>query len=301
MYHHGVVKNPCTQHLPYLLGRPGGAFLPLRHPEIPAGGEERTFPIPEAETYFNGLYCAKVKADSQKKQDITLQLQDIHTGISPICGFSIKSYLGGAPTLINAGKNTNFVFSLCGCTDQIMDEANNIRTKQKNKDRIKYLINSGCEFVPIKHSISEQFEENLQFVDTAMPELLQLLVLYSYKYAITPLSNVVDLIKKDNPLGYRNKETYKYKVKKLLCACALGMTPGKKNWEGTEDANGGYITVKRDGTVVCYHVYNRTDFENYLYDYTRFERADTSKMKYLKVYKENDEYRIKLNLQVRFK
>ena len=79
------------------------------------------------------------------------------------------------------------------------------------------------------------------------------------------------------------------------------MTPEREDWEGAEDANGGYITVKRDGSVVCYHLYNRTEFEDYLYEYTKFERASTSKMHYLEVYKENDEYRIKLNLQIRFK
>lgn len=45
------------------------------------------------------------------------------------------------------------------------------------------------------------------------------------------------------------------------------MTP-ERHWEGEEDANGGYIVVKQDGSVVCYHIYNRTDFEQYLYDYT---------------------------------
>ena len=70
-----------------------------------------------------------------------------------------------------------------------------------------------------------------------------------------------------------------YKFKKFLCAAALGMTP-EKHWEGEEDANGGYIVVKPDGNVVCYHIYNRTDFEQYLYDYTRFDTPSTSRYEY---------------------
>ena len=85
-----------------------------------------------------------------------------------------------------------------------------------------------------------------------------------------------------------------------MCACALGMTPGRR-WEGEEDANGGYIVVKNDGSVVCYHIYNRTEFEQYLYDYTFFERASGSRHNYMTVYKEEDQYKIKLNLQVRFR
>ena len=92
---------------------------------------------------------------------------------------------------------------------------------------------------------------------------------------------------------------YSYKIKKLLCACALGMTP-EKHWEGAEDANGGYIVVKRDGSVVCFHIYNRTDFEQYLYDYTCFDTPSTSRYEYMSVYKDGDSYKLKLNLQVRF-
>ena len=81
---------------------------------------------------------------------------------------------------------------------------------------------------------------------------------------------------------------------------ALGMTP-EKDWEGQEDASGGYIVVKKDGDVVCYHIYNREDFEQYLFDYTFFDRASTSRHGFMSVYKENSEYKINLNLQIRFR
>ena len=65
--------------------------------------------------------------------------------------------------------------------------------------------------------------------------------------------------------------------------------------------NGGYITVKADGSVVCYHLYNRTEFEKYLFDYTAFDRPSTSKYNYMTIYKEAGQYKIKLCLQIRFK
>ena len=40
-----------------------------------------------------------------------------------------------------------------------------------------------------------------------------------------------------------------HKVKDLLVASALGMEPNTQ-WDGLEDANGGYIVVKDDGEVV---------------------------------------------------
>ena len=54
-------------------------------------------------------------------------------------------------------------------------------------------------------------------------------------------------------------------MKVLLLDAALGMTPAKE-WTGQYDANGGYLVVKRDGDIVCYHFYNRKDVEDYLYN-----------------------------------
>jgi len=267
--------------------------------KIPQGS--RAFEIPSVDEFFDSIYCNKVKAASNKKQDITVQLHDINTGIQPICGFSIKSYLGANPTLINAGTNTNFTYTLNGCTDEIMDSVNAIDTRTKIIDKIEYLISHGCSFELQDNSISAQFTENLQFIDTIMPTFINYLLLYSYRYSIKNSAQLIDKMKELNPLGFSNLEMYTYKYKKLLCAWALGLTPERTDWLGNEDANGGYITVKNDGSVVCYHLYNRTEFENYLLDYTYFDKPSTSKFHYMSVYKENDEYKIKLCLQVRFR
>ena len=77
------------------------------------------------------------------------------------------------------------------------------------------------------------------------------------------------------------------------------MTPSNE-WTGRYDANGGYIVVKKDGEIVCYHFYNRNDIEDYLYNNTRFERASRSRYNFGSLYrKENDDVYIKLNLQIR--
>lgn len=267
--------------------------------QIPNGS--RAFPIPSVDSFFDNIYCYKVKEAAAKKQDITLQLHDINTGIKPICGFSIKSYLGAHPTLVNAGVNTNFTYTINGCDDALMEEVNNINTAHKLIDKMERLVSAGCTFDLHDDSISAQFTENLQFIDTRMPTLLNLLVFYSYRYNIKDIPLIVDKLKKTNPLRFTNPEMYTYKVKKLLSAWALGMTPERTDWLGSEDANGGYITVKRDGSVVCYHLYNRTDFESYLYNYTTFDRPSTSKHHYFNIYKNGDKYQVKLCLQIRFK
>ena len=258
------------------------------------------FQIKEVEPFFNSICCTKLKAASSKKQDITIQIYDIHTGISPTCGFSIKSYLGAPPTLLNPGIGTNFIYQIDECNDSIMNHVNTIKTKSKIKDKINYLYNAGCKLVPEEHLASKQFEENLSFIDTSMGKILSFMVLYSYKYNLHYLPDIVKKIIEDNPLSFSNLKMYEYKIKKALCAFALGMTP-EKIWEGQEDANGGYIIVKNDGSVVCYHIYNRPDFEQYLYEYSYIERPSTSRYYYMDIYKNNNRYFIKLNLQIRFK
>ena len=270
--------------------------------KIPLGAQ--SFTIPEADSFFKAIYCEKIKASSRKKEDITLQLHDIHTGIKPTLGFSIKSYLGGNPTLFNASKGgTNFIFEIGNCNDNIMNAFNKINTKKKLIDRILYLKNSSCVLNPIPHSISSQFEENLQFIDTLMPQLLQHIVFYSYWHKLNNITEIIEKIKEDNPLKYSNTEIYTYKTKKLLTAFALGLVPERSDWCGVEDANGGYITVKSDGSVVCYHLYNRAELEDYLYNYTYLDRPSSSKKKYdyMEIYKEDNKYKVKLCLQIRFR
>ncbi|MCC5919681.1 MAG: HpaII family restriction endonuclease [Cyclobacteriaceae bacterium] len=68
-----------------------------------------TFSIPEIETFINSFSCDSLKAKSSVKSDIRIVVHDQRTGTTPELGFSIKSQLGGASTLLNAGKTTNFV------------------------------------------------------------------------------------------------------------------------------------------------------------------------------------------------
>ena len=50
------------------------------------------------------------------------------------------------------------------------------------------------------------------------------------------------------------------------------MVPSKV-WDEFTKAHGGYIVVKNNGDVICYHLYNRDEFLSYLYENTKFESA----------------------------
>ena len=78
------------------------------------------------------------------------------------------------------------------------------------------------------------------------------------------------------------------------------MTPSKV-WNGIYDATGGYLIVKENGDVLCYHIYNRNQFEDYLFQNTKLETASSSRHDFGKIYNENGKSYFKLNLQIRFK
>ncbi|WP_310558161.1 HpaII family restriction endonuclease [Flavobacterium sp.] len=113
---------------------------------------------------------------------------------------------------------------------------------------------------------------------------------------------MVKIIEEENPLNFdiSNKhQFYTYKTKRLLTDIALGMMPSKV-WSGTYEANGGYLIVKEDGEVLCYHIYNKNEFENYLLNNTKLDTGSSTRHNFGTVYLENDSLYFKLNLQIRF-
>ena len=105
-----------------------------------------------------------------------------------------------------------------------------------------------------------------------------------------------------NPLNFdvgNEHKFYEYKIKRFLTDVALGMMPSKV-WTGQYDATGGYLIVKENGDVLCYHIYNRNEFENYLLNNTKLDTASSSRHGFGKIYEVNGDLCFNLNLQIRF-
>ncbi len=258
------------------------------------------FVIPEAETLMRELLCSRVKVSSDKKADIVGIVYDRISKTMPMLGFSVKSMVGGASTLLNAGKTTNFTFAVTDFSGDI-SKVNSISTKAKIRDRLSAIMESGGS-LQFKNLSNKIFDSNLKKVDTALPKFIAQMLIDFFEGNASTVEDLAGLLSKNK--NYKEEfglssSDYNYKIKNFLDAVALGMVPSKE-WDGLTKAHGGYIVVKQDGQVVCYHLYNRDEFRSYLFENTKFESPSSTRHDYGLLFKRDGKLFIKLNLQIRF-
>lgn len=264
---------------------------------------DTTFSIPEIEDFIKSFQCISLKAKSTEKSDIRIVIHDLRTGAAPELGFSVKSQLGKPSTLFNSSKGSNFIYKVVGITltsDEI-NSINNIETKSKIQDRVKELFkkNAKLKFITTEGSI---FYNNLILIDSLLPQIMASIILQFNSSSKNKLVDLVNSVELENPLCYdvsNNHKYYSYKVKRLLTDIALGMLPTIV-WDGKLDATGGYLVKKDNGEILCYHIYNRNEFEDYLLSNTKIINPSSTRLSFGKLYEDNGELFIKLNLQIRF-
>lgn len=266
-------------------------------------GVGSSFPVPGIEKFVAALDVKSLKARSADKRDITVVVHDMRTGLKPELGFSIKSNLGARSTLLNPGSTTNFIYEISEVPFSLYDvnAINSIRTASKVRDRINRIVHAGrqLQFVAVS---SSTFELNLQIIDTLLPQIVAQMLVHYYRGEGSAVSKLVEILTRSNPLNFdlsQGHPLYEYKVKAFLTDVALGMTPAKA-WRGRYDATGGYIIVKSDGELVCYHIYNRNEFQDYLLHNTVLDTPSTSRYGFAQIYTDNGKQYFKLNLQIRF-
>lgn len=259
--------------------------------KIKLGGSKGSFEIPEANNLMQDLKTESLKSPSSKKSDITLQIEDPITGTNPTKNYSIKSKIGGSSTLLNASQATNIRFKI----------KKNFSKEDKNKSLINLDSILKSEEAIMFDSISNsRFNQNLIMIDSKMPEIIGYVVKAYYMGYGPSLDKITNFIEEADPLNYNsNQKIYTYKLKQFLRAIAFGMQPSKP-WNGSYEIMGGYIIVKRDGNLACFHTYDRDNFGEFLFKNTKLETASMSRHNFGKLYEINSTKYIDLNLQIRF-
>jgi len=266
-------------------------------------GSSGAFSIPETEAFMNSVYCSSLKAKSTTKTDIRIVIHDQRINQTAKLGFSIKSKLGSDSTLLNAGKATNFIFQIKDFNPSSIDlkRINNIDSNSKIKDRVFEIAKLGgkLKYADLDYGV---FKNNLVLIDSLLPNIIAELVIAFYTKNISKIEDLSNEVNDKNPLKYDKQFShlfYEYKIKRFLTDIALGMMPSKV-WNGVYDATGGYLLVKENGDVLCYHIYDRNNFEDYLYHNTRLETASSTRHEFGQIYQVDKNYFLKLNLQIRF-
>jgi hypothetical protein len=288
-------------------------------------GSGKSFEIPTLKEFIENSKIQKLTAKSTSKSDIKLRIYDHRLAKESDLGFSIKSLLGKDSTLFNTGPGNNFIFAIRTTNAISIPEFNESTYKplgriSKLTFRLQKLINEYSAQIQFKDIQSSQLWRNLKMIDGDLPDIIGHCLLYCWIDRTPVLSELVKLLESRDPLNFYNGEQseqklYEYKLKKFLAECAMGMT-SEKPWQGIYDATGGVIICKKDGDIVCFHIYDFNLFREYLLNSTKFEQPSTGEDKdnpgkprrtegtkkyyYGWLFEENEELRFKINLQVRF-
>ena len=282
----------------------------------------------DVDNFLQTIHIRKLKAPSNSKtsfggtQDITMQVQDYNSGITSTIGFSCKSDFSAKATLFNASKdNTNFIYEVVGnIDDNVMDKFNSMYkiTSRKNSasaphtatgDRMRYLKEDARCNIKFVSMCKDSATRNLILSGgIEMPSIVAEMLRYYYyeneaQSLCSGIDNALQHVIFTNPANYLFENTesvYKRKISTLLYDMFTGMRLAN-DWDGLSSVNGGYIVVKPDGDVLAYHTCIADEFKDFLITHLGFDAPSASRHNYMKIFKENGRYYLKLNLQVRFK
>ena len=261
------------------------------------GVAQATFSVPTVDEILELSDITSLKEPHSDKGDISLVAHDSHINKNIDFSFSIKSQLGAPSSLLNASGATNFKFGVSGeLSNQEIADLNKLGPKKLLKT-----LSAKGRSIKFVEMFNEQFETNLKMIDTLMPQIIASLMLAYYSSQGTTMADLVEVIATDDQLNFGETATeiYLHKIKTMLTDVALGMTPSKR-WTGDYDATGGYIIVKSNGEIVCFHAYNREAFKDYLINSTKLDTASTSRHDFGYIYRDGNSLRINLNLLIKF-
>ncbi len=293
---HEILVRPAGE-MPFTVGKKD-IKLKLREffQELTAEDNTRTFPLETGAQLMALLSKKFISASSaQTTSDLDLILEDKTTKLpTPRIGFSIKSQLGSASTLLNASGATNFLFKVT--PPEGLDESD-FPTMEPGAVRanIRALDKAGFSFEFVSLD-SQNFTSNLELVDSNMPANLAKLL---FEFYSSKSSNMAELSTMAFPPESAKSTQQVFKLKQFLGAVAMGLRPTGE-WDGDVTRFKGLIVVKVDGDVVFYYLYNLTDFQEFLFDSVKLEVASTTRHKFGELYRESGDYFVKLNLQIRF-
>lgn len=238
----------------------------------------QTFWCPSAAPLMSALGLRVLKAASDAKSDLSLEIVDPFSvrGVR-MAGYTVKSIMGGQPTLLNAGA-TVFEYEVSGLS--LSQQASLLSEGLSNTELVKRLYaTSGVVVSFIKGDAA--FAENLAMIDSSFEPIFAEALLVSYYADSRRMSHVFEhrsvLAAASRLVRMANvKRFVVHKAKDFLKQVALGLQPGSQ-WDGTNEVSGGAIIVDKQGQVCCLCLDRDQDFRDYLYGSTKFDTPSSGR------------------------
>lgn len=177
-----------------------------------------------------------------------------------------------------------------------MKQNNKINTRKKLIDKSNFLKSNGAVFNFLKTE-SDVFSNNLKLIDSDLDKILAQMLILSYEENEKDIKILLSSIITDST----SEIYYKKKIGDFANAVTFGMRASEA-WDGTNEVNGGIIIVTKTGEVYLLDlIYFKNIVDKYLIDNIKLDSPSSTRYKMFEIYKENNKYYFKLNLQVRFK
>ena len=254
-------------------------------------GKGRAFSISDSKQIMDSLGLNKATGTTEKS-DLIITIYDPRINRESEQGFSIKSFIGGRPTLLNASGVTSIEYAIQGrLTSEKIQELNKLGLKEM----VITLQKMGHSLIPTR--VDSRFAENLKMIDNQMDQLVAQIVIASLQGQGRSMHDIVNRLEISNPLNYSTKNCrvrYIHKIKDLLEAVSLGMRPSEP-WEGESEAKGGNLIVTSNGGLLCHHSFDKDSLRNYLFDHTYIDTPSRKRYKFGKI----ADGLLSLNFQIR--
>lgn len=241
--------------------------------------------------------------------------------------------------LFNSSPNSGFLYRINGCDDEGMNSINaNASSFAATLSAIK--DNYSLEYAGCRNDVFyDNLSLVDSRMDEIMQNAVLITLGYYGNCRSRRLTDICDELSRVNPLRHRHPEYfYAVNFKELLFDSFAGMT-ASSIWDGQKNLSGGYLDVSPDGTVLFYRAMSDSVFTNYLFTHTYMDFPDkglncelaalnaraalenrqptedeikeasttpSNNPKLKKgdwgyIYKQDDDYLIAINFQVRFK
>ena len=278
-----------------------GASENILHGILSYSGGNGSFEISEANNFLLQSGILKVRAGNKTRSD--LSLEGFFTGNNlEEKSFSIKSFVGSNPTLLNVSQKSGIKFMLSDNPDE--ETVKKLMGIKSPKKLVKEIMAGGLKLV-YSGFVEKVFEENLKFIDSSFPETFaySLVVYYSGMGGnITDIINSMSAGDQRTTACYKTDFDDKYlkdRFSRLLLGVTSGMTTAVE-WDGDYDVRGGYIIVT-DSQIACIIQDDIQALKDYLLKNSYFDTPSTERHRFGYLYGLENEYYVNLIAQIRLK